>query len=161
LSTFFSQFGLGLYDWLSNVCAPVVVGTVATTVLIVRVLVQKRRVGQRDIWRRNRKMVLQLASVSTMYIIVWIPSVVCFVVPLIGPNPFALDLATAVLNYVQYSSCLLCPFMSLIGLPEIRDSIKQMFCRTNAVQALPQNPAAIATRLAQRSHHQTNNIHLF
>lgn len=115
--------------------------------LIVRVLLQKHRVGQRDIWRRNRKMVIQLASISIMYIIVWIPSVVCFVVPLIVPSPIAAELAIAILNYVQYLSCLLCPFMCLIGLPEMRDSIKKMFIPSNIVQPLTQNPTAFITHV--------------
>ncbi len=118
-----------------------------TTVLIVRILFQKRRVGQREIWRRNRKLVAQLASVSIMYIIIWIPNVVCFVVPLIVPCPLASEVAVAYLNYLQYMSCLLCPFMSLIGLPEIRNSIKQMFTRSNAVQPLAINPTVFMTRL--------------
>jgi len=94
-------------------------------------------------------MVIQLASISIMYIIVWIPSVVCFVVPLIVPDPLALDLATAILNYVQYVSCLLCPFMCLVGLPEIRDSVKQMFKPSNHVQPLTQNRTAFIATLAQ------------
>ncbi len=105
--------------------------------------------GQRDIWRRNRKMVIQLASISIMYIIIWISSVVCFVVPLIVPSPLALELGIAILSYVQYVSCLLCPFMCLIGLPEIRDSIKQMFKRTNNVQPLTQNRTAFIIHLPQ------------
>jgi hypothetical protein len=140
---------LGLFDWFSNVCAPVVIGAIATTALIVRVFIQKRRVAQRDMWRRNRRMAVQLASVSIMYIVVWISSVVCFVIPLIVPNPFALELATAVLNYVQYLSCLLCPFMCLIGLPEIRESIKKIFTRSNNVQPLTQRPTAFISHLPQ------------
>jgi len=140
---------LGLFDWFSNVCAPVVIGAVATTALIIRVFIQKRRVAQRDMWRRNRRMAVQLASVSIMYIVVWISSVVCFVIPLIVPNPFALELATAVLNYVQYLSCLLCPFMCLIGLPEIRESIKKIFTRSNNVQPLTHPPTAFISRLPQ------------
>ncbi len=105
--------------------------------------------GQRDIWRRNRKMVIQLASISIMYVVVWIPSVVCFVVPLIVPDPYALELGTAILNYIQYVSCLLCPFMCLIGLPEIRDSIKKILTRANNVQPLTQNPTIFVTPFRQ------------
>jgi hypothetical protein len=132
------------------VFAPVIIGAVATTALIVRVVLQKRRVGQRGIWRRNRKMVVQLASISIMYMIVWIPNVVCFVVPLIVPSPVASELATAFLNYLQYLCCLLCPFMCLIGLPETRNSIKKIFTRFNHVQPLAQNPTGFMTTFPQR-----------
>ncbi len=103
--------------------------------------------GQRNIWRRNRKMVIQLVPISIMYIVVWIPNVICFVVPLIFSSPLALELATAILNYVQYVSCLLCPFMCLIGLPEIRDSMKKLVFRSNNVQPLACDPTRIVTHL--------------
>ena len=156
-----SQFSLGLYDWISNVFAPVVVGTGATAALVLRVLLQKRRVGQPGIWRRNCKMVIQLVSVSTIYIIVWIPIVVCFVVPLIVPSPFTLELVLAVLNYLQYIPCLLCPFMCLVGLPEIRDSFKQMLTRMNTVQPLSQNRTTFTTRLPQHQPDQNRGISSF
>ena len=130
----------------------------ATTVLIVRVLLQKQRVGQRAIWRRNRKMVVQLASISVMYIIVWIPSVVCFVIPLIVPSPFTLELATGVLNYFQYVSYLCCPFMCLVGLPEIRELIKQRLIQLIAVQPLAQNPTESDAHRPDCRQQQTYNI---
>ncbi|CAF3816814.1 unnamed protein product [Adineta steineri] len=86
------EFSLGLFDCFSNVCTPVALSVIATSLLIVRVLIQKRRVNQREIWRRNRKMVVQLASISIMYMIIWIPSVICFVVPLIVPSPLSSQL---------------------------------------------------------------------
>jgi len=110
------------------------IGTIATTVLIVRVIVQKRRVGQREIWQRNRKMVLQLSSVSIMYIIVWIPNILCYLMSLLFTVPFAADLSADVLIYFEYITSLLCPFMCLVGLPEVRQSIKQIFTRFNTVQ---------------------------
>jgi hypothetical protein len=95
-------------------------------------------------------MVVQLASISIMYIIVWTPSVVCFVVPLIVPSPLAFEFAVGILNYFQYVSCLLCPFMCLIGLPEIRNIIKEMFTRSTTVQPLAQNHTVFVTYLPQR-----------
>jgi hypothetical protein len=140
---------LGLFDWLFNILGPVTVGAVATTILIVRVLFQKRRVGQRGIWRRNRRMIIQLASISIMYIIVWIPSVVCSVVLLFVPNQNFFAFSTNVLSYFQYLSCLLCPFMSLIGLPEVRGSIKQIFTRINNARPFPQ-PATASVMVVLR-----------
>ncbi|CAF3811668.1 unnamed protein product [Adineta steineri] len=134
------QFTLGLFDWLSNVFGPVIIGVIATTLLIVRVLIQKRRVHQREIWRRNRKMVVQLASISIMYVIIWIPNVICFIVPLIVSSPLSSQIETGFLNYLQYMICLLCPFMCLIGLPEIRDSFKKKFIRLRSVQPQIQDP---------------------
>ncbi|CAF1421291.1 unnamed protein product [Adineta steineri] len=110
--------------------------TIATMFLIIRILIQKRRIGQREIWRRNRKMVIQLISISIIYMVVWIPNVVCHVIPLIVSSRLPCETATDILHYVQYMPALLCPFLSLIGLPEIRKSLKQTFTRLNHVQPL-------------------------
>ncbi|CAF1316596.1 unnamed protein product [Adineta steineri] len=104
--------------------------------LIISVLSQKRRIGQREIWRRNRKMVIQLISISIIYMIIWIPNVVCHVIPLIVSSRLPYETATDILHYVQYIPTLLRPFMSLIGLPEIRESLKRTFMRLNHVQPL-------------------------
>ncbi|CAF1287391.1 unnamed protein product [Adineta steineri] len=144
------EFSLGLFDWFTNICTPVVLSVIATALLIVRVLIQKRRVNQREIWRRNRKMVVQLASISIMYMIIWIPSVICFVVPLIVPSPLSSQVAAGLLNYFQYLSCLLCPFMCLVVLPEIRSSFKQMFIKVNRVHLSTRNSTVLPTALPYR-----------
>ncbi|CAF1419242.1 unnamed protein product [Adineta steineri] len=136
----FIQPGLGLFDWFCNVFGPIIVGTVATMILIIRVILQKHRIGQRAIWQRNRKMVIQLASLSTMYIAVWIPDIISYVIPIIVSNPLALDLASNVFCYFEYLAALLCPFVCLVGLPEVRQSIRQIFIRFNTVQPTFQNP---------------------
>jgi hypothetical protein len=118
-------------------------------VLISRVIVQKRRVGQRAIWQRNRKMVLQLSSISIMYIIVWIPSILCYLIALIFQIAFAFDLASNVFIYFKYITSLLCPFMCLVGLPEVFQSIKQIFTRFNTVQPLVQTVGASLIPLQQ------------
>ncbi|CAF1398210.1 unnamed protein product [Adineta steineri] len=132
----FIQFHLGLFDWLFHVCIPVITSATASMLLIIRVLIQKRRIGQREIWRRNRKMVIQLISISIIYMVIWIPNVVFHIIPLIVSSPLSSEIATGILSHVQYMPALLCPFMSLIGLPEIRKSLKQTFTRLNCVQPL-------------------------
>jgi hypothetical protein len=134
------------------------IGTIATTVLIVRVIVQKRRVGQREIWQRNRKMVLQLSSVSILYIVVWIPNILCYLISLLFPVPFAVELAADVLIYFPYISSLLCPFMCLVGLPEVLQSVKQVFTRINKVQASVQTVGTTHIPLQQRRLEQNHVV---
>jgi len=127
-------------------------------VLIGRVIVQKRRVGQRAIWQRNRKMVLQLSSISIMYIIVWIPSILCYLIALIFQIAFAFDLASNVFIYFKYLTSLLCPFMCLVGLPEVLQSIKQIFTRFNTVQPLVQTVGASLIPLQQLRREQNHAV---
>jgi len=127
-------------------------------VLIGRVIVQKRRVGQRAIWQRNRKMVLQLSSISIMYIIVWIPSILCYLIALIFQIAFAFDLASNVFIYFKYLTSLLCPFMCLVGLPEVLQSIKQIFTQFNTVQPLVQTVGASLIPLQQLRREQNHAV---
>jgi len=110
---------------------------VKTTLITLSLL--ERCVGQRAMWQRNRKMVLQLVTISSMYITAWIPNVIVFVVAIIDPNSFVLELALDVLINFECIACLLCPFMCLIGLPEIRKSVKKIFTRFNTVLPAVQN----------------------
>ena len=114
-----------------------VIITIATIVLITRVIVQKCRVHQQAIWQRNRKMVVQLTSVSIIYIITWIPNILAFLIALIDPNSPSLQLGIDLFSYFPYIVCVLCPFMCLIGLPEAQEFITRIFVRRNFVQPVP------------------------
>ena len=125
---------------MANVCLPVLITAVATCVLIFRVFHQKRRMRQREMWRRNRHLVIQVGLVSLLYNIVWIPNVFCAVIVLFLPNPSISEISNSYLFYYQYIPVLFYPFLCLMGLPEVRDSLKKRFeCkrknrRTNTVQ---------------------------
>lgn len=97
----------------------------ATWIIIIRVLIQKRRITtQRTVWQRSRRIIIQLISLSALYMIVWLPCVICFVITLFTPVQFLTDFYSAYLSYYQYISSLLCPFACLLGSPEIRQALK-------------------------------------
>jgi len=106
-------------------CIDVMLSTLATWIIIIRVLIQRRRVTtQRTVWQRSRRLIIQLVSLSTLYMIVWLPCVICFVITLFTPVPFLSAFYSAYLSYYQYISCLLCPFVCLLGSSEIREALK-------------------------------------
>jgi hypothetical protein len=112
-------------DWVVNGCLNVMLSVLATLVIIIRVLSQKRRVAtQRSIWQRSRRIIIQLVVLSVSYMIVWLPCVICFVITLFTPVPFLSALYSAYLSYYQYVSSLLCPFVCLISSPEIRQAFR-------------------------------------
>jgi hypothetical protein len=103
----------------------VILSILATLVIIIRLLLQKRRATtQRSIWNRSRRLILQLMALSALYILVWLPCVICFVITLFKPVPFLSSLYSAYLSYFQYFSSLLCPFVCLLGMPEIRRALR-------------------------------------
>jgi hypothetical protein len=64
---------LGLWDALLNSLIPTVIIAIFSVILIVRVYCQKRRLRQPNIWRRQRKMVIQLFSNCILYVIANVP----------------------------------------------------------------------------------------
>ncbi len=106
-------------------CVDVILSTIATWIIIIRVLIQRRRVTtQRTVWQRSHRLIIQLVSLSMLYMIVWLPCVICFVITLFTPVPFLSAFYSAYLSYYQYISCLLCPFVCLLGSSEIREALK-------------------------------------
>ncbi|CAF4329746.1 unnamed protein product, partial [Adineta steineri] len=77
------------------------------------------------------------------------PDIISFVIPIIVPNPLALDLASNVFCYFEYFAALLCPFACLVGLPEVRQSMRQIFIRFNTIQPSSQNPVEFLRPLPQ------------
>ncbi len=104
----------------------VILSTVATWTIIIRVLIQKRRANaQRTVWQRSHRMIIQIISLSVIYMIVWIPCDICFVITLFTPVPFLTAFYSAYLSYYQYIACLLCPFACLLGSSDLRQTLRK------------------------------------
>jgi hypothetical protein len=117
--------------------------TLATWIIIIRVLIQRRRAAaQRTAWQRSRRLIKQLVSLSALYMIVWLPCVICFVITLFTPVPFLSAFYSAYLSYYQYISSLLCPFVCLLGSSEIREALKNnrlIHPLAHTVKPIPRN----------------------
>ena len=100
--------------------------TVATWAIIIRVIIQQRRShAQRTVWQRSHRLIIQLVSLSALYMLVWIPCDICFVITLFTPVPFLTALYSAYLSYYQYIACLLCPFACLLGSADLRQTLRR------------------------------------
>lgn len=94
-------------------------------VIIIRVVIQRQRItSQRSVWRRTRRMFFQLIPLSIVFLLAWLPSVICFVITLFQPNPVLFSFYANILSYYQYVSSLFCPFVCLLSLPEVRQKLK-------------------------------------
>ena len=115
-------------DYLTNVFSPAVVVILANAVLLSRVIMQKRAMKVANTWRRNRLMYIQLLSISILYFVVWIPYVIIAVIRLLHDPLFLSDVTiTLLLNDGLYICPLASPFISLVGLPAVRQRLKQSF----------------------------------
>lgn len=113
---------LGYFDLAFTVFLPLFTILVFNTSLILRVIYQKRRMLQRNIWRKNIRMLGQLLTVSLLHVTVWIPVVTVILIALTSSPPPAiiLDLqASWVLINLMYLAVLGNPIVSIIAIPEI------------------------------------------
>jgi hypothetical protein len=68
-------YWLGYYDLIVNNCLTNFLIPFLSIVLLLRVMKQKHRMRQKLFkWRRDRKMLIQLTIISSLYIIFWLPN---------------------------------------------------------------------------------------
>jgi hypothetical protein len=103
---------LVFFNWLAFGVIPTCSITLLSLGLILRVVAQKRRVQQRINWRQHRRMVMQLVSISCLYIFFDTPTIIIGLVQLILPA-FAVGIQQLYLYYMVYLVPLLVPFVLL------------------------------------------------
>ena len=113
----------GTIDWVANGLLPIILITVANIVLIACVIYQKRSIQLANTWRKVRRMVIQLLSVSVIYSVVWIPFAIISLIRIYIYPSFCQDFSVYVLNYTLYLCPLISPFLSLVGMPNVRRKI--------------------------------------
>jgi hypothetical protein len=130
--------------WLFNNALPTIIIFLANTILIVRVMKQKRRRQQAIPWKKQRLMTLQLLGVSSLYLIAWIPSFIAgFGQRIISPT-FLLQVQFDYLLDIIYIVCLYLPWMCCRSLPDCNKWI----WKTVSLKKLMQN-TVVPTRQTQ------------
>ncbi|CAF3922992.1 unnamed protein product [Rotaria sp. Silwood2] len=65
---------LSTIDWLANNGSPIVVIIIANVSLVIRIIKHKRRQQKSIPWKKQRRMTLQLLSISSLYLVAMLPS---------------------------------------------------------------------------------------
>mgnify|MGYP001101001596 FL=1 len=130
-----NQF-LGMWDFIVNNIAPSLLIALASWGLVLRVIRQKRRLNQQTQWRRQRKMTIQLASLSALNIIFNIPLNILSLAHLCGlPDDYGVD-AEKNFYFSCYFLIFLFPFVCLISYSDLICRIKSIVtCRKNRQNA--------------------------
>ena len=108
---------LSTIDWVITNGIPVVIIMLANILLIVRVVWQKRRRHQPISWQKQRRMTLQLLTISCLYIFTWLPNTIMAVIEQITQSSFVGQIH---LNYIVdlvYLVCLLMPWICVGLIP--------------------------------------------
>ncbi len=112
---------LSAIDTIVDLALPLGVCTIANILLLVRVLRQKHRMRQQHLWKKNRRLVIQLLSIVILHNIVWFPVIICLLIIQFSPVslPIIIDITINRFPFGYYMVVMLCPFVLLIGLPEL------------------------------------------
>lgn len=115
----FDKF-LGTFDLLVNNSLPVVIDVVTNIVLILRVFMRKNRARQSVRGSQQRRMMIQLFFLSTLYIICWSPFLTVLFVNILQDPTFMNEIQMDYFSDLVYMVYLLFPWLCLGFFPELR-----------------------------------------
>ena len=95
--------------------------------LFLRVIFQKRRLLARTQWRKHRKMIIQLLSVSSLLMVFNLPIAILMLAHLCGMSEDAGVVFGQYAYFLTYGIPLLLPFVCLLSLPEISKKLINRF----------------------------------
>lgn len=109
------------FDQFVNLILPVAVSSLVSLIVLIRVIRKKQHMRQQRIWKKNRRLVIQLLYVVISHNVVWLPMVICSTIMYFGAasQEILLYLAINILPIGIYVVILLCPFTSLLSLPKL------------------------------------------
>jgi len=127
---FLSSEILATYDWVVDVAAPMVVIILSNTALLIRVIKQKHRRQQVISWAKQRRMTLQLLSISSLYLVTWLPNIIVGIIQQLKPSDSLHQIEDDYISDLTYLICLLLPWISIGLLPEFKKWILKLFHHT-------------------------------
>ncbi|CAF0826784.1 unnamed protein product [Rotaria sordida] len=140
---------LGIWDSVMNSIVPTFVVCISSVTIVIRVHYQKRRlVNQRNQWRRQRKMMIQLISGSILYLIPNIPLNVSIFAHLCGVLESVGVEVERYFDFLCYFVVILYPLVCLGFVSEVRK--KMQLRRLFLLQRAQRN----ATVIPQKTHEQ-------
>ena len=133
---------ISMYDTITNTILPTLTILVSNLALLFRVIIQKRRVTAQNRWRKHRKMIIQMVSVSSLFIIFNLPVAILILAYLWGLPADAGFVFGQYAYFFTYSIPLLLPFVCLTSLPEIYKALLKQFL-TQCQKMHPRHTATI------------------
>jgi hypothetical protein len=122
---------LGTFDWAVNNGSPVIIIAIANVALTVRIIRQKRRRQGYVTWRQQRRMTLQLLTISCLYLIAWIPNLFIGLVQQLYSPTFLIEIQFDYIFDFTYFICLFLPWVCLGLFPEFTNWIWKNVFRCN------------------------------
>ncbi|CAF1057959.1 unnamed protein product [Adineta steineri] len=138
---------LAMFDWIVNTALLAIVIMLANIVLIIRVIRQRLRQQRAVSWSKQRRMTIQLISISSLYLLIWIPSIIFGLIQQISPTDEIDEIQTDYVEDLTYFICLLIPWIGIGMLPDFKKWMLKQFHR------LRKPPNAIGTTTVRTEAH--------
>lgn len=117
---------LVIWDILFHQTLPNLIIVIFSTALLIRILYRKYRIHQAIHWRRNRKMTIQLLSISILYLFFAFPIALMNLIYFCGLSEnVGIELFEYIL-FFNYLMLLFLPFACVLSLPELLIQIKRI-----------------------------------
>ncbi|CAF3473680.1 unnamed protein product [Rotaria socialis] len=118
---------LGPIGWLIFYLVPLVIIVVSNLFLIIQVTLQKRRMLQTNVWKKNLGMTLQLFAVTGVLYVSWLPIILTSVINIIHLTPVLFELqANWLLLGLIYLAVLSSPLTATVAIPELKTEMYTM-----------------------------------
>ena len=132
------------WDLMFNQVVPAFTIVVFSMALLIRVLWQKRRMLQSINWRKQRRMIYQLLSITLIYLIFNIPCSLYYLAYQTGLATVVHPEISFYLAFFAFYLAFLFPFACLGTLPNFRQKLRRLFClrrQTGVIQPSTVNQA--------------------
>ncbi|UJR22464.1 hypothetical protein I4U23_025521 [Adineta vaga] len=120
-----------LFDWLSNHLTPVLIIFIANSLLFFRILWQTIRQQRPNLYHRQKRMLIQMIFISTLYLILIVPQIIVQIIQIIQIHKFTPPVnQDDYFHYISYYINQFLPFVIFISFPKIQKNLKRCCNRT-------------------------------
>ena len=143
-------------EMMAHQVVPTILITMFSGGLLMRTCLSRHRLQRSVEWRKYRKMITQLASVSLMYLVFSVPFSLNPIAQLAGkPTPFGSDVALNIFSYWAYGISIFLPFVVAMSLPNLGEKLKRLIVirRSRRVMNVTNTPSmhpAVSAARAER-----------
>lgn len=120
----FDRTTLGMWDLIFHQVCPTLIIVFVSLALLIRSIYQKSRLQQGMQWRKHRKMIIQLLSISTIYIVFNGPWVLVIFSYQYGLPESIANHALVYTGFLYYYVIFCFPLVCLLSLPELRNKFQ-------------------------------------
>ena len=117
----------GTVDWLFHCAFPIMVTVLANVLLFTRVIWQNVRQQRAVQWRRQRRLIVQLALISGLFLILLTPLVTVGVIQALWIPTFLMDIQYEYLFYMPYFTSQFLPCVIVGSLPRMHKELKEWY----------------------------------